>query len=268
MRQAHRSAAQAFLMPAASGPESWGWQGRTISRRVGDRWLRVVSQPLNKATGRLWDGAAAADASLPRTIPRPRLLDVIDWTAGGHRYRAELSELVPWPVLQRGGPVLEREADLPDVWWTELRAALTTLATVSTDRVSVRQGWIDRNFATYLGIPPIQITAWVTGHADLHWANLCADHLAVLDWESWGAVPAGYDTGLLHAYSLTAPVTAARIRRTFAHILETPAGRTGELVALAQLLQVAARGGHPELVPQLARRAEQLTGAPVPSSPA
>ncbi|MEU9143677.1 hypothetical protein [Streptomyces sp. NPDC048349] len=50
-----------------------------------------------------------------------------------------------------------------------------------------------------------------------------------MDWESWGAVPAGYDTGLLHAYSLTVPVpvTAARIRRTFAHILDTPAGRTG-----------------------------------------
>ncbi|MCY0950397.1 hypothetical protein [Streptomyces sp. H27-S2] len=34
-----------------------------------------------------------------------------------------------------------------------------------------------------------------------------------------------------------------RIRHTLAHVLTTPAGTTGEPVALAQLLQVAARGG-------------------------
>ncbi|MFF3430266.1 hypothetical protein [Streptomyces sp. NPDC002602] len=258
MRQAHRSAARALLLPAAHGPESWGWQGRTLSRRTGDRWLRVVSQPQDKPLGRLWDGAAAAETALPRTIPRPRLADVMDWTAGEHRYRAEVSELVPWPALQRGGPVLEHEADLPNVWWTELRGALTTLAGVSTDRLSVRQNWIDRNFPTYLGMPPIQITAWVTGHADLHWGNLAADHLVIFDWESWGAVPRGYDEGLLHAYSLATPATAARIRHEFAHILDTPHGRTGELVALAQLLQVAGRGHHPELRGHLERRTQHV----------
>ncbi|GAA3710417.1 hypothetical protein ACRWOO_04590 [Streptomyces sp. NEAU-PBA10] len=50
----------------------------------------------------------------------------------------------------------------------------------------------------------------------------------------------------------------------FAHVLDTPAGQTGELVALAQLLQVAGRGGHPDLAPHLGRRAEHLTGTPVP----
>ncbi|ORT56064.1 hypothetical protein BKD26_29545 [Streptomyces sp. CB03238] len=44
----------------------------------------------------------------------------------------------------------------------------------------------------------------------------------------------------------------------------TPAGRTGELVALAQLLQVVGRGGHPELASHSARHAQQLTGMPVP----
>ncbi|MEU3904094.1 hypothetical protein AB0F20_09775 [Streptomyces goshikiensis] len=260
MRQAHRAAARALLPPAAQGPESWGWQGRTLSRRVGDRWLRVVSQLLAKPVSRLWDGAAAADAALPRAIPRPRLVDVMDWTARGHRYRAEVSELVPWPVLQRGGPVLEHEAGLPDVWWTELRGALTALAGISTGRIAVRQDWIDRNFPTYLGIPPVQITAWVTGHADLHWGNLSADHLVIFDWESWGRVPRGYDEGLLHAYSLaTTPRTAARIRKEFAHVLDTTHGRIGELVALAQLLQVAGRGHHPELRGDLDLRAQHLT---------
>ncbi|MGW3326340.1 hypothetical protein [Streptomyces virginiae] len=258
MRQAHQGAARLLLLPAGQGPESWGWQGRTLSQRVGDRWLRVVSQSLDKPVGRLWDGTAAADACLPRVIPRPRLMDVMDWTAGGYRYRAEVSELVPWPVLQRGGPVLEHEAGLPDVWWTELREALTILAGTSTDRVAVRQDWIDRNFTTCLGIPPIKITAWVTGHGDLHWGNLSADHLVIFDWESWGMVPAGYDEGLLHAYSLATPATAARIRHELAHILDTPDGRLGELVALAQLLQVASRGHHTQLQGHLEQRAQHI----------
>lgn len=258
MGQAHQSAARALLLPAASGPESWGWQGRTISRRAGDRWRRVVSQALDRPVGRLWDGAAGADAALPRTIPRPRLVDMMDWTASGHRYRAEVSEFVPWPALQRGGPVLEREANLPAVWWTELRGALAGLSVVCTDRVAVRQDWIDRNFTTYLAIPPIQVTEWVTGHADLHWANVSADHLVIFDWESWGRVPRGCDEGLLHGYSLHTPATAARVRKTFGHILDTPAGVLGELVSLAQLLQVAGRGHHPEPRSHLELRAEHL----------
>ncbi|MFD5890174.1 hypothetical protein ACFWHQ_29945 [Streptomyces sp. NPDC060334] len=160
MRHAHRQGAHTLLVPSPAGPEAWGWQGRTLSRRSGDRWLRVVSQPLDKPTGHLWDGTTAAEAQLPRNIPRPRVLDMLDWTAGGHRYRAELSELVPWPVLQTGGPVLTDELDLPDIWWTELNEALTTLAAVPTTRQAVRQQWIDKNFPAYLDIPPVQITDW------------------------------------------------------------------------------------------------------------
>ncbi|MGW0552430.1 hypothetical protein [Streptomyces altiplanensis] len=70
---------------------------------------------------------------------------------------------------------------------------------------------------------------------------------------------------LLHAYTLAAPATASRIRHEFAHVLNTDAGRTGELIALAQLLQACARGVHPALAPLIARRAGNLTGTPVPA---
>ncbi|MFD7137860.1 hypothetical protein [Streptomyces sp. NPDC059894] len=80
-----------------------------------------------------------------------------------------------------------------------------------------------------------------------------------------GRLPVGYDLGLLHAYSLAAPATAARIRCEFAHVLDTDAGRTGELVALAQLLQACSRGVHPTLAPLIARRAQELTHSPVPT---
>ncbi|MFB7597629.1 hypothetical protein [Streptomyces sp. NPDC056160] len=69
----------------------------------------------------------------------------------------------------------------------------------------------------------------------------------------------------LHAYSLTVPAVAARVRHEFADILDTPAGRAGELVALGQLLQACSRGVHPRLAPLIAHRAEHLTGVPVPT---
>ena len=63
----------------------------------------------------------------------------------------------------------------------------------------MRQQWVDRNFARFLGIPAIRITDWTTGHGDLHWANLTSAPLVILDWEGWGRLPVGYDIGLLHA---------------------------------------------------------------------
>ncbi|MFF3085904.1 hypothetical protein ACFVRB_12750 [Streptomyces nojiriensis] len=134
-----------------------------------------------------------------------------------------------------------------------------------TQRESVRQSWVDRNFRRFLGIDPAQITETTTGHADLHWANLTHVPLILPDWENWGRLPVGYDLGLLHPCSLAAPATAARLRREFAHVLDTDVGRTGELVALAQLLQACARGVHPGLAPLIARRAEELTHTPAPT---
>ncbi|MFD0374526.1 hypothetical protein [Streptomyces sp. NPDC127112] len=137
-----------------------------------------------------------------------------------------------------------------------------------TDRESVRQGWVDRNFRRFLGIARVRIRETTTGHADLHWANLTCAPLVLLDWENWGRLPIGYDLGLLHAYSLAARAAAARIRRESAHVLDTDADRTGELVALAQLLQACSRGVHPTLAPLIAReRPRQSLPARYPDTP-
>lgn len=264
MRCAFEAAARAFQV-TPSGPETWGWQGRTLGRRVGTSWLRVVSTPSEKAGGRLWEGTALADVAVPRSVPRPRLCDLRDWTRGSYAYRAELTELVTTPAVVAGSPVLDRDPGLSASWWRDLRAATRALAAVPTGREAVRQSWIDRNFRAFLGIDPPRISDHTTGHADLHWANLTAPTLIIFDWEGWGRMPIGYDPGLLHAYSLTVPAVAARVRREFADVLDTPAGRTGELVALGQLLQACSRGVHPHLAPLVARWAEHLIGAPVPT---
>ncbi|MEU2251381.1 hypothetical protein [Streptomyces sp. NPDC019224] len=179
MRCAHTVGA-ALFKTRAHGAEKWGWQGRTLSRRAGRRWLRVVARSVDKAPGATWDGNARADALLPRSVPRPRLYAVAEWTADGYVYRAELSEYLPRPALAAGGPVLGRELDLPSSWWADLREALSATATVPTTRTTIRQQWIDRHFTRLLGIPAPAI-AWTTGHADMPLVNLTGPPLVICD---------------------------------------------------------------------------------------
>jgi hypothetical protein len=103
-----------------------------------------------------------------------------------------------------------------------------------------------------------QVRTWVTAHGDLHWANLCAPGLQIIDWEGWGLAPAGYDAATLHAHSLLVPGTAARVRAELADVLNTPDGRFAELVAISELLHGVARGDNIELAEQLHRQATHL----------
>nr|WP_258404858.1 hypothetical protein [Streptomyces sp. F12] len=107
---------------------------------------------------------------------------MLEWSAHSHAYRAELSEYVPLPALQAGGPVLTADLDLPSAWWADLRLALEATSAVVTDRQAVRQQWIDKNLTRFLGLPAFQVSAWTTGLGDLHWANVTGPPLVMLDW--------------------------------------------------------------------------------------
>jgi hypothetical protein len=53
--------------------------------------------------------------------------------------------------------------------------------------------------------------------------------------------PVAFDAAQLYLYSLHTPTTAARVRQTLTHILDTPAARVAELTVCAQVLQAAGR---------------------------
>ncbi|MEU0402084.1 hypothetical protein ABZ318_17965 [Streptomyces sp. NPDC006197] len=46
-----------------------------------------------------------------------------------------------------------------------------------------RQSWIDRGLRPFLGIDPLRISCYTTGHGDFHWADVAAPALV---WEAWG----------------------------------------------------------------------------------
>ncbi|WUH92261.1 hypothetical protein OG900_20535 [Streptomyces sp. NBC_00433] len=268
MRTAHGSACTALdVRPdsASSSPEVWGWQGRTYSRAVtasdGRAWLRLAGSLTERVNATFWNGSLEAERSLPLSVPRPRLRDTHDWTDGPWSYRAELYDHEPeQPVSPT--PTLMTAPDLPPTWWTTLAAALTHIAAVPTRRLSVHQPFLDRAMPRYLGTPvTTEAPSWSTAHGDLHFANLCAPTLRILDWEGWGLAPTGYDAAVLHTHSLLVPPVTARIRHEFAHLLATSAGRHAELVVITQLLHTSA---DLRLRHALRTRAAHVLGRPLP----
>ncbi|MGW3061565.1 hypothetical protein ACWC98_37465 [Streptomyces goshikiensis] len=266
MEAAHAEALHRLGLQAA-GPYVWGWNARTISSRAGtDHWLRVEATPEDRAA-RVPDAGISGAENLPDAVPRPRLHATTIWTKDGWTYHADLLTHIPHPVISPDTPELVADPYLDDGWWAELHSTLDVLAAVPADWEAVRTLWMRRSFPLFLGVDAPDRIEWVTGHADLHWANLTGTPLTVMDWERWGSVPVGFDAGLLHAYSLRVPAVAARVRAEFAHVLETPGGRFGELAALCEMLQSAARGEYAAIAPALMDRAEALTGRRPPVAP-
>ncbi|GAA3056412.1 hypothetical protein GCM10020229_80210 [Kitasatospora albolonga] len=263
MRDAHTAAASALAVALDGEREAWGWRGRTLGRPVtsvsGNAWLRLVCAPVEKAGGKIWDGPQEAERFMPPAVPRPHLQAWHTWTDGGNGYLAELYDRITDPTITTDGPLLRSAPAVGDTWWESLGTTLTAVAAVPTDRVAMRQEYLDRAMPHYLGDGfDTTVPAWSTAHGDLHWANLTQPTLTVLDWEGWGVAPTGYDAAVLHAYSLLVPETAAEIRHHLGHILDTPAGRFAELVVATELLQGIERGDHTELEGPLRARISHL----------
>ncbi|MGW2397157.1 hypothetical protein ACWCYY_11445 [Kitasatospora sp. NPDC001664] len=258
---AHAKAAM-FLGLVCTGPPLFGTSGATIGRRTEDTWLRVSRSGRTRAPRPTGQGALGAEQLLPGSVPRPRLHDTVDWTQGSWFYQADHFDLAGPAVSTT--PDLRDDPGLDNTWWSGLKSALAGIATAPGTKITLRQSWIDEVFPRYIGIPAPAPVDRVVGHGDLQWANLTDQPLKILDWERWGLVPVGYDPAVLWVSSLLVPTIADRIRAEFAEVLDTPAGRVGQLVALAEMLQAVDRGYYPELAPLLADASYSLTGARPP----
>ncbi|MBD0688366.1 hypothetical protein BG452_00905 [Streptomyces sp. CBMA123] len=265
LEYAHAKAA-GFLGLVCSGSSVFGTSGSTVGRRAEGLWLRVSCHSRRRAPRPSSQGPLGAQQLIPEPVPRPRLHDTVDWTTDDWFYQADVFDFTGPAVSSTPG--LHADPGLKDNWWSDLKNALAGIATASGTKITLRPTWIDQVFPTYLGIPAPGNIERVTGHGDLQWANLTAEPLMILDWERWGLVPVGYDPAVLWVSSLLVPAVADRIRAEFSDILDTPAGRIGQLVALAEMLQAVDRGYYPQLAPHLADQARELTGVTPPQGPA
>ena len=151
---------------------------------------------------------------------------------------------------------------LPETWWAALRNGLDSLAAHTTNRVALEQGHLSRRVREVYGSDVdtrVPGDAWACAHGDLGYANLTGPELVLLDWESWGMAPIGWDAACLWASSLGVPEVAGRVVEEFAEQLVTRSGLLCRLLLCANVARATLRSKKElPLTGIMARTAETL----------
>jgi len=242
------------------GEPTFGWHDRTIGSRAlgadGERWLRVSWSHTQWTKDDFWTGNQEAATIV--SVPKPTVLDMYEWGEQTYRNRAEVMTLVTDRVCSKTQE-LRTELDLSPQWWSDLRSAQNALSEHKTRRTVTSQEAVTRRLLAFFGssVDPL-VTRWTTAHGDLNWSNLTAPRLVILDWESFGIAPAGYDAATLYVLSLLMPETAKKVYEKFADVLDSPDGVRSQLHVIGRYLKRVENGDFPDFADALHRHARQL----------
>lgn len=219
--------------------------GCRVVDRGDDAWLRVVYADPEWGDGDYLDLNLAANAI--GDVPKPTVKRWKEWDDNGRRMRGEVSTFVADSAISTGMAPL-RHVEVSDRWLSDLKRALRTLAEHPAPIHGVDAVHVNDGISTFFGVElDVASVPWTTAHCDLHWGNLTAPTLAILDWETWGRAPAGYDAATLVCTSLAYPDVAERVSQALSEFLDSLAGRVATLAAATRLLRFADGGELTEL---------------------
>ncbi|MFD7025245.1 phosphotransferase [Promicromonospora sukumoe] len=266
----HRDKLATYLSEAADrlgvaieGETVHGLYDRTIAAPVtGPAWLRLTSeQPRWTDKDTMWDGIAAATGQPFDDIPMPRHLRSVVWTDGGLVVRADLLTYVSQQAIGTG-LVLDHDVDLSDSWWRAIHSGLEPLQRITTtERVAAdpREKSFQNYFLAMFGvrIDPERVEMSMS-HGDLHFGNLTAPELVILDWENWGWAPAGYDAAHLLCSAILRPSTVDKVRAEFVEMLDTYSGAVAVLTAASKYLHHVESGEFTEVAIPIRRHVETI----------
>jgi hypothetical protein len=258
MTNEHRERLAAYLCDAADrlgvaieGETVHGLYDRTIAARVsGPAWLRLTTeQPRWTSKDTMWDGIATATGEPFDDIPMPRHLRSVVWPDDGLVVRADLLSHVSQRAIG-AGLVLNHDVDLTDHWWRALHTGLEPLQRITTTKrvaVDPREESFRNHFLASFGvkIDPERV-AMAMSHGDLHFGNLTAPDLVILDWENWGWAPVAYDAAHLLCSAILQPAVSARVQAEFADVLGTYSGAVAVLTAASKYLHHVQSGEFPD----------------------
>ncbi|WP_157902572.1 hypothetical protein [Frankia sp. KB5] len=242
------------------GP-TFGWGGKSAGFGTSrGTWVKILSRATGSINERTWTGEECA--SVLSGVSKPRLLRSIRWSdeERGVVWRADETTLVSFPAVSSTPEIRNDSPGLSNTWWSDLGESLAALARQKTTRVGVRQDLINRRIREFAGDAiDSSVDEWTTAHADVHWANLTAPTLVLLDWEGWGLGPRGLDAATLWVFSLLAPSVAERVSDEFSEDLSSRSGKIAQLFMCVELLKmVRDYGDHPDLEKPLSREADRL----------
>ncbi|GAA1986603.1 hypothetical protein GCM10009799_10130 [Nocardiopsis rhodophaea] len=208
-------------------------------------WVRLSWRRPSRFDMRSWTGTEAAAAI--RGVPRPQWIAAATWNDVDRAviWKAEETSLAPAPAVAAVAEITIAPS-LPDRWWADLMTALDTLADHTTDRIALEQDHLSRRIHEVYGSDidtRVPDREWRCAHGDLGYANLTGPELALLDWESWGMAPQGWDAACLWSASLGVPEVAEQVLAQFSDDLSTRAGRLCRLLLCANTARAAKRTG-------------------------
>lgn len=214
-----------------------GEDGATCGARSDrDTWVRLQQRPTDTAPPTRWDAEESAAALTG--VRKPSWHRAATWTdpAGGLQWRADELDLITDTVV---GGLIDPPANVPDNgWWHDLRDSLQALAQHTTARTVVTQTELTRQITTLAGEQiDTRVPAWDWGaaHGDLCWPNLTTSAV-ILDWETWGEAPRGYDAASLWGVCLPYPELTGQLTAVFAEQLHCRAGQLCRLAWCATAL--------------------------------
>lgn len=193
-------------------------------------------------------------------IRTPQAIESVEWTADGVEWRAVRMTLEWSPTvverMRNGDASLAHD----DRWIGMLREALDQVAAIPSKHQCRSPDYVAGAIQTRFGAEAPQVaTDWRTAHGDLSWGNITAPELMLLDWETWGLAPCGYDIAYLIVHSFEDRALMHRLEREFEHEFSTPSGQVALLTACAEMLNEIERNGsdreHGESVMGIAQRA-------------
>ncbi|WP_262391193.1 aminoglycoside phosphotransferase [Nocardiopsis sp. CNR-923] len=208
-----------------------------------------------------WTGTEAAVAI--HGVPRPQWVATTTWADSDRDvvWKAEETTLAPAPAVSTTADITT-DPRLPDRWWAELHAALGALANHTTERIALEQAHLTRRIQEVYGTgidTHVPAKDWVCAHGDLGYANVTGPELTLLDWESWGMAPRGWDAACLWSASLGVPEVAEHVRVRFDDVLSTRAGRLCQLLLCANVARATKRTGTtPPIGPVMTETADVL----------
>jgi hypothetical protein len=197
-------------------------------------WLKISGIPIGTSNRQRRKEEISACI---KGVPKPSIFASFDWIERDVCWRALQMEHAPSPASSPSAFPARHLPSISDAWIHGLRQALADLAKVEATHFFVTAVDFSNEIRLRFGNDaPHQAVELCTAHGDLHWANLTAPTLSILDWENWGRAPRGYDVANLIASTAYDPVLMQRLESAFADELEAPSGRVAQLSVCANML--------------------------------
>jgi hypothetical protein len=242
---------------------AYGTQGATVGFPTSrGTWVHLAWRVPDRA-GPGWTGVELASAIAG--VGKPRLFRSYRWLDEARQvvWRADETDRIESPAVDGTG-VITSVPELPVGWWVHLGASLSSLSKHETSRVTMAQDHLTKRINQVFGDRGLDttITDWTTVHGDLHWGNVTAPACFILDWESWGLGPRGYDAATLWGHSLLVPEVADRVRQQFVDDLGSRSGLLAQLLLVSNAIRLGRNKPTPgPLCEPATREAERLISA-------